>query len=346
MACYEGININLDPHGSATARSVNLLTDRLQMKSILNPETFASQTTSEWDAQADCDQIFASIEKSRERKGEAPYDPSSSGRITRRKQPSQTQPTQPEPMPEPVDKTPMTIAQLMGWDENHVPTEQTASPIVPAAEAPAPKASKPAFEPAPTTIPDDVQPAPVSHDVVVEFGEDGTNDASGQPVQPSSRPVRREVRHNGVLYTQEKAIRELNDLVEQSISDLDICAPRAMTLEMLVTMARNEWLQRRVEKEPGIDRSTLRLPQDEFARKNLIVNFIKHELVFPRYDGVVSKINSYGSRVPEAEVEKCYVKWRLAVIDKLSEAFPMLANTANAQRLRRYDIRTKQLVAL
>lgn len=330
MNTYEGVTIICDPHGSATARSVNLVTDRLQSKSIRDNKTFKEQCLSEWDAEADCEQIFKAIEKSHERKGETRYASPYSGNDTRSDRPSPARDMQPST---PVDKTPTTIAELMGWDESHVPAEQTASPIVPAGQRPEPRhAAKPepvAQEPEPEE-PFDIPAPAVNPDVFVDFGEDD-DDEPDMAIE--------------VLRRQERALQDLNGFVERSIESLQVCAPRAMTMEMLVTMAKNEWFLRRIEKEPDVDRSTLRLPQDDFARKNIVVNFVKHELVFPRYDDVVDRINSYDQMVSQADIERCYGRWRFAVIDALSEAFPLLATTANAQRIRRYDARQGKLVS-
>lgn len=322
----EGVLIELDPRGSATAKSVNILTDELQRQSIKDPKTFTDHFETAWDAQADCDRILASMARFPRRPDTDGHGvPASAGREGLRRHHVPT--TGDGTAEEPVDKTPTTIAELMGWGSGHVPAEQTASPIVPA--NPKPETETQAENPEPAVAPEPV--TPVNTDVVVELGADDEADmAKGQ---------RR-------LEPREQARMELDAYVDQAIESLDVCAPRAMTLEMLVTMARNEWMRRRMEKDPGADRSTIRLPQGNFAQKNIVVNFVKHELVFPRYDDVVREINSYGTLIESEEVERCYAKWRLAVIDRLGEAFPALATTANAQRLRRYDARLGRLVPI
>ena len=219
----------------------------------------------------------------------------------------------------PVPSEPTTVAEIMGWGKDHLPAEMTASPIRPAA----PRQGRPSGE-APVDAPAAAS-LPQNDDVTVEVSEDGAYDMRDM---------------------HEAMLAELTARLDEKIAALDVCAPRAMTLEMLVTMARNEWRERRLEKDPDADRHALGLPQGEFARKNIVVNFVKHELVFPRYDDVVAMINEYSLKVYDQDLERCYARWRRAVIDRLSEAFPVLAETANAQKLRRYDQRTGQLVAI
>lgn len=322
MDMYEDVPIILDPHGNATAQTVREITERMQVLSLTDPEAFTRQTITKWDAQADCEQILASLETSRLRKRQqattrSPY--LAQGKTLRRRHHQEGDEARGETQP-------TTIAQLMGWGDDHVPAEQSASPIVPARRDEEP----------PVLDADDV-PTTVASDVVVEFGGDAGDVGISSPAS--------DTRLFGDSL-QLNAERELDEFVSDAISRLDVCAPRAMTLEMLLTMAKNEWYERRVEKEPDVDRTTLRLPQGDFARKNIIVNFVKHELVFPRYDGVVSQINAFAPLASSAAIERGYARWRLAVIDKLSEAFPVLATAANAQRLRRYDSRIGELVSI
>lgn len=217
--------------------------------------------------------------------------------------------------------TPTTIAAIMGWGDDHVPAEMTAAPIRPVKPVTQPTGGETPFAPSPETE------RPLNADVSIEFDESCDDEDEWRDLH-------------------EVALEELTARLDEKIAALDVCSPRAMTLEMLVTMARDEWYARRLEKDPDVDRATLALPRGEFARKNIVVNFVKHELVFPRYDDVVAMINEYSLRVYDQDLERCYAKWRRAVIDRVSEAFPVLAEAANAQRLRRYDQRTGQLVAL
>lgn len=346
MITYEGIELELDIHGSAKATSVNLLTDQIQAKSILNPDAFARQLVTRLDSERDCAEIIAAIEKSRKRKqqdsdlrdesvggSDTPHQARQGG-MGLHDGTSKHEPT--------VDKTPTTIAQLMGWGDDHVPAELTASPVIPAVSQHEPKEKIERKKEAalrPYSLGDAAacnRLRPVNRDVTVDVGLD-MGEIQEVPAAKEAEPL---------ISPQEEATMELETLVDEAISRLDVCAPRAMTLEMLVTMAKNEWFERRIEKEPGVDRSTLRLPQGDFARKNVVVNFVKHELVFPRYDEVVALINSYDPVVASEDLERLYARWRRAVIDRLCEAFPVLAIAANAQRMRRYDSRTQRLVAI
>lgn len=328
MALYEGIAIVTDIRGSATAGCVGLVTDRLMEKSMMAQNEFTHQLATRPDSAADCDEILATMAKSRERRR-------SEGRF---EAPSRIPQETPQVTPQ-VDATPRTIAEIMGWGDDHVPAEQAASPIVPAQKKPEPEAGETGKAP----LPDDGHAAPTpNEDVVVEFGDGCVGGYAGGAWSLGTAPA-----DSPYMSERLRAEHELEEFVRDAISRLDVCRPRAMSLRMLVQMAHEEWLARRIEKEPGVDRATLRLPQDDFARKNIVTNFVKHELVFPRYDDVVGRINAFGKRgVESVHVERCYAKWRLAVIDRISEAIPELANAANAQRLRRYDQQSGRLVAL